>query len=263
MNMNIITFPAWNIHLEINKTFLTIGNLKIEWYGLLIVFAILICLFLGKKDNGKYHISFETILELFILILPISFIGARIYYVFFKWDYYATHLLEIFSISSGGLAIYGAILAACLTIFIYTTKNKINFLDILDYIAPYLALGQAIGRWGNFFNQEAYGYETSNLFRMGIIENGSYLEVHPTFLYESISCFLIFLFLYKRKNKRKYKGQITYLYFASYSFIRMIIEGLRTDSLMLGNFRISQILSFILWVIFTLLLIRRRQYEKK
>ena len=118
-----------------------------------------------------------------------------------------------------------------------------------DYIAPYLPLGQAIGRWGNFFNGEAHGIETNSLFRMGIMENGNYIQVHPTFLYESICTFIIFVILFTKKNNRKYTGQLTYLYFFLYGIVRAFIEGLRTDSLMLGNLRISQILSIVLSIV--------------
>ena len=141
-----------------------------------------------------------------------------------------------------------------------------NALDVLDYIAPYLPLGQAIGRWGNFFNAEAHGIETTSFFRMGLIENGRYIEVHPTFLYESIACLCIFIILYILKNKRKYKGQITYTYLALYGLIRAFIEGLRTDSLMIGNFRISQVLSTILFVGFgSIIIIKniKKDYENE
>ena len=134
---------------------------------------------------------------------------------------------------------------------------------MLDYIVPYLPLGQAIGRWGNFFNKEAYGIETNNIFRMGIIENGQYIEVHPTFLYESICCLIIFFILYVLRYKRKYKGQMICIYLALYGLERTIIEGLRTDSLMLGNIRISQLLSIILCIICSIILIYKEIKGKK
>ena len=139
----------------------------------------------------------------------------------------------------------------------------IKFFDMLDYIAPYLALGQCIGRWGNFFNGEAHGTETTSLFRMGIIENGNYIQVHPTFLYESVCTLLIFIFLFNIRNKRKYSGQLTYWYFLLYGIARAIIEGFRTDSLMLGNFRISQILSILLSAVFGILLLYKRRKNEQ
>ena len=125
---------------------------------------------------------------------------------------------------------------------------------MLDYIAPGLALGQAIGRWGNFINQEAYGTQTNNCLRMGIIENGQYVEVHPTFLYESIATFLIFIILLLLSKKRKFRGEITYVYFILYSFVRFFIEGLRIDSLMFYQFRVSQLVSLALFITFLIIL---------
>ncbi len=153
------------------------------------------------------------------------------------------------NIKSGGLAIYGGILGAVGTIIIFCKIKKINILNVLDIFVPYLALGQSIGRWGNFINGEAYGTITNNIFRMGIVENGLYKEVHPTFLYESISTLIIFLVLLALKKHRKYKGELTIVYLLLYSFIRAIIEGLRTDSLMIGTFRVSQVISVIIFII--------------
>lgn len=259
----MITFPTLNLELNINNIAINILGIDISWYAILIVLAFIIAILFCKKDDGKYNIKFETILELMVFIIPISIICARIYYVAFKLDYYMQKPTEIFNIRNGGLAIYGGIIGAIITIVIYCKIKKINILDIMDYIVPYLALGQAIGRWGNFFNIEAYGTETTNIFRMGIIENGIYKEVHPTFLYESMCNLIIFIILYNLRNKRKYKGQLTYTYFALYGFIRTIIEGLRTDSLMIGNFRISQILSIILCIIFTAILVYNKKINKK
>ena len=140
------------------------------------------------------------------------------------------------------MAIYGGIIGAVITILIYCKKKNINFLDVLDYVAPFLPLAQSIGRWGNFVNVEAYGTETNLPWRMGIMENGIYKEVHPTFLYESISTLIIFIILYiLYEIKRKFKGEITSLYLIMYSFVRFFIEGLRTDSLMFFDIRVSKL----------------------
>ena len=163
------------------------------------------------------------------------------------------------NIKNGGLAIYGGILGAVVTIAIFCKIKKIKILDMLDMLVPYLALGQAIGRWGNFVNGEAHGRVTNSIFRMGIVENGIYMEVHPTFLYESICTLIIFFILKYLKNNRRYPGQLTYIYLLMYSFVRAIIEGLRTDSLMLENVRISQLISIIIFVITLIILI----YKKK
>ena len=261
--METINFEGLGIHLNVNKVFLNINGIKIHWYAVIIVIGIVIALFLCKKDNGKYKIKFENILELALFMLPISIICARLYFVAFKWDYYMQNKQEIFNISGGGLAIYGGVIGAILTIIVYCKIKKIKILDMLDYIAPFLPLGQAIGRWGNFFNSEAHGIETDSLFRMGIYDNGKYIEVHPTFLYESICTFAIFIFLFLRRNKREYSGELTYWYFFLYGIARTIIEGLRTDSLMLGDIRISQILSLALSIIFGVLLIYKKVKNEK
>ena len=231
-------------------------------YAIFIVIAFILGILLCKKDNGKYNIKFDDVLELLLFVIPISIISARLYFILFRLNYYIQNPSEILDIRNGGLAIYGGIIGAILTIVLFCKKKKINILDMCDYIAPNLPLGQAIGRWGNFFNGEAHGTETNSIFRMGIMENGNYIQVHPTFLYESICTFIIFIILFTKKNNRKYTGQLTYLYFFLYSIVRAFIEGLRTDSLMLGNFRISQILSIILSIVCGSILIYKRIKNK-
>lgn len=255
--MKEIVFPGLNLIFNINSIAISIREINIYWYAIFIVLAIIITLLFCKKDDGKYNIKFQTIIKISIIVIPISIICARIYYIIFKFEYYQKNLFQIFNIRNGGLAIYGAIIGGLFTIIIYCKKNKINTLDILDYIAPYIPLGQAIGRWGNFFNIEAYGIETTNIFRMGIIEKGKYIEVHPTFLYESICDFFIFIFLYLLRDKRKYKGELSYLYIILYSFIRYIIEGIRADSLMIGEIRVSQIVSIFLFILFSIIAIKQ------
>ena len=256
--MNKINFEGLNINLEINKVAFEIGGINIYWYAIFIISAIVIAILLCKKDDGKYNITFTQILELSVFMLPISIICARLYFVIFKLDYYIKAPLEIFNIRSGGLAIYGGIIGAIFTIYVYCKIKKIKILDMLDYIAPYLALGQAIGRWGNFFNTEAHGTTTNSILRMGITENGKYIQVHPTFLYESICTLIIFIILFTKRNKREYSGEISYMYFFLYGIVRAIIEGLRTDSLMLGNIKISQIISILLSIIFGSILIYKK-----
>ncbi|MBQ3415694.1 MAG: prolipoprotein diacylglyceryl transferase [Clostridia bacterium] len=256
--MDRINFEGLGISLDINRVAFEFEGIKIYWYAIIIVSGIILSLFLCHKDNGKYNIKFEDVLELALFIFPVSIIFARLYFVLFKLDYYLQNPMEIFNIRNGGLAIYGGIIGAIVTILVYCKIKKIKFWDMVDYIVPYLPLGQSIGRWGNFFNQEAHGTETDSLFRMGIVENGNYIQVHPTFLYESICTFIIFLILYFNRNKRKYPGEITYTYLFLYGIARSIIEGFRTDSLMLGEFRISQILSIILSIIFGSIIIYKK-----
>lgn len=260
--INEIIFPALNLKLHISRIAFSLFGVNIYWYAILITFAMALSIFLMNKDDKKYNINFDDILLLIILTIPIAFIGARMYYVIFNINYYFSNPGKILNIRDGGLAIYGGIIAGTITIIIYCKIKKINILDVLDYVVPYVAMGQAIGRWGNFINIEAYGTETSNFIRMGIIENNIYKEVHPTFLYESIVTFFLFIFLFNIRNKRKYSGQLTYIYLAIYSIARFFIEGLRTDSLMLGNIRVSQLVSLIIFI-FSILMILINKHLKK
>lgn len=265
--MKEVIFPEVKLSLLIDNIAFSIGKIDVYWYAILIISAIILVIVLLYKDDKKYGIKFEDVLELLIFMIPIAFIGARIYYICFKLDYYLADITRIFNIRDGGLAIYGGIIAGIVTIIVYCKIKKIKILDMIDYFAPYLPLGQAIGRWGNFFNVEAYGTETTIFFRMGIIENGIYKEVHPTFLYESFATFCIFILLVCIKDKRKYSGQITYIYLILYSFVRFFIEGLRIDSLMIGNIRILQLLSLLIFIIFLCVIIfkeiRRKKFFKK
>ena len=260
--MDIITFPEFNIYLKISNIAFQIGNIKIYWYAIFIALSFIIGILGIKKECKKNKIDYENILELIIIIIPISIIFARLYYVIFNLDYYLEDPLKIINIKNGGLAIYGGIFGAVIAILIYATKNKMHVLNIFDICVPYLALGQAIGRWGNFFNKEAHGIETDNIFRMGIVENGVYMEVHPTFLYESICDFILFLILINFRRYKKYDGQLTLIYLLEYSSVRFIIEGLRTDSLMLGNIRISQLISAIIFIVSLLILLYKKYRDK-
>lgn len=247
--MKKIIFPGLNLEFNINNIAFKILGIKIYWYGILIVLAMVIALFFMKKDNGKYGIKFNNILNIFIITIPVSIIFARIYYIIFKLDYYEQNPQRIMDLRDGGIAIYGGIIGGIISIYVYSKFKKLDFIKILDYIVPYLALGQAIGRWGNFVNIEAYGYETNNIFRMGIIENGIYKEVHPTFLYESIGDFIIFIILYLKRNEIKYKGEILYNYLRYYAIVRIFTESIRSDSLKIGDFKISIIVSVIFFII--------------
>lgn len=229
--MRKVVFPSLNLEFNINNIALEIGNIKIYWYGIIIVFAIIIALIFMKRDEGRYGIKFNDILNICLITIPISIIFARIYYVIFKLEYYIQNPQKIINIRDGGIAIYGGIIGGITAIYIYSKIKKIDFIKILDYIAPYLALSQAIGRWGNFLNVEAYGYETKSIFRMGIIESGLYKEVHPTFLYESIGDFIIFVILFINRKNIKYKGQILYKYLIFYAILRIFTENMRIDSL--------------------------------
>ena len=193
----------------------------------------------------KFNINFEDILEIFVYSLIGGIIGARLYYCLFNSKYYLANPIKIFALRDGGLAIYGGIIFGSLVAFIVSKIKNINFSNLMDYIAPYLALTQGIGRLGNFFNIEAYGRETKNIFRMGIFENGKFIEVHPCFLYEFIACIIIFAILKLLQKRRKFEFQIFSTYMILYGLTRFFIEMLRVDSLYLGSVKISQAVSLI------------------
>lgn len=265
MNMNKITFPGIGLELNINKIAFSIGSIDIYWYGLIIVAAITISILICKKNNGTFGIKFDNILELLVYVIPISIVTARLYYVVFNLEYYSKNISEIFNIKNGGIAIYGALIGGIIIVYVYSKIRNIKLLDLLDFIASPLVLAQSIGRWGNFINVEAYGTTTLLPWRMGIISRGTYTEVHPTFLYESICTFIIFIILSKKSKKRKFQGEILYLYIILYSFTRFFIEGLRIDSLMLYKIKISQILSMVLFVVFCIILSKKsiKKYKSK
>jgi len=215
---------------------------------------------LARLSKEKFGITFDTVLEILIGGIIFGIIGARVYFVLFKLDYYLANPSQIVKLRDGGLAIYGAIIGIVSFVLIYCKIKKIKFLDLADYLIPYLALGQCFGRWGNFFNVEAYGSETQNIFRMGIETSSGYNEVHPVFLYESICTLTIFIVLSLVKRHRKFEGQVFCLYFILYGFVRMFLEGLRTDSLWLGPVRISQVLSAVLFLAFLVVYIVKTFY---
>ena len=223
-----------------NPIAFTIGNIDVRWYGVLIALAMCLGILISMKRANKFGINSDDVLDTVLWMLPMAVIGARMYYVCFNaWQY--NSLYEVINIRSGGLAIHGGLIFAIATIEIVCRKKKIQSLDMLDLFAPVVALGQAIGRWGNFFNGEAHGGPTN--LPWGIIVNGT--KVHPTFLYESIWCLMLFIFLLIISNKRKFKGQIITLYGIIYSIERFAVESLRTDSLMIGPFKQAQVLSLV------------------
>lgn len=260
--MNIVSFPLLNTTLNINRIAVTIFGISIYWYAILMVTAIVIGILMCKKRDGLYEIKFNDIIDLIVYLIPISLISARIYYVLFNINYYLQNPLQMINLRNGGMAIYGGIIGGGITCLVFCKKRRIDFLNLIDFLVPELVLGQAIGRWGNFINIEAYGIKTNLPWRMGIYEAGKYIEVHPTFFYESIACFIIFIILITIKNKRKYKGEIAFTYLLLYSLERIFVESLRTDSLMLGNIRISQALSIAIFISSLVILIVR-MYKRK
>lgn len=218
-------------------------GIDIMWYGALIGAGFLLAVVITYVRAPKFNIEPDFILTLTIWIIPFAIIGARLYYVIFSWDKYAYDLPEIFNIRSGGLAIHGGLILCFIVSYFVCKKHKVDFLNAADLVAPVISLAQAIGRWGNFFNEEAHGGQT-DLPWAQIIDGVGY---HPTFLYESVWCFLLFIFLiYWTKHHRQFNGQIICLYGILYSVERFIVEGFRTDSLMIGPLRQAQVISLIL-----------------
>ena len=220
----------------------TIFGIDVMWYGVLIATGMLIGIALAIREAKRVGISEDDVLNIAIIAIPVAIICARLYYVIFSWDYYSQNPGEIFNIRGGGLAIHGGLIGGILTGFIYTKVKKLDFFKTADAVMVGMPLAQAIGRWGNFINGEAHGGPTS--LPWGIMVDG--VKVHPTFLYESIWDFGIFLFImfYMRK-KKTYEGEVIVSYITLYSIGRFFIEGLRTDSLMFGPIRMAQFISLV------------------
>ena len=235
-----------------------LGFIKIYWYSFFIFMALLVGGTLALREGKKWNIDEETMINMFFYLIPISLIGARIYYVVFNWSYYSNNIVEIFEVWEGGLAIHGGIIAGLIYVMGYCLKHKISIERMLDILCVSLILGQAIGRWGNFFNQEAHGAATTYEFLHSIIPFDFIVEgmniggvyYQPTFLYESIWCLLGFIVLLIVRHMRYTKlGQITSVYLIWYGVGRFFIEMTRTDSLMLGNIKMAQFVSIVMVVI--------------
>lgn len=227
----------------INPIAFDVFGLEIRWYGIFIALAMLIGSSFFLYKGKQIGVSENDLMDVVLVCLPSAIVGARLYYVlFYDFAYYVSHPLQIFNTRAGGLAIHGGVIFAVLAGFILAKKRKLPFLPLIDFVAPVLILGQAIGRWGNYFNQEAHGGPTD--LPWGIMIDG--VKVHPTFLYESLMNFGIFLFLMFLLNRKKFDGQLICLYMILYSVGRFFIEGLRTDSLMIGPLRVAQVISLIL-----------------
>ena len=242
-----ITFPMLGDKFQITAApFFNIGKLEIHWYGIIIALGFLLAIWYGVKNSRRFGLDFDTIIDLLIWDVPLSIIGARIYFVIFHYDIYRDNFWDVFKIWNGGLGFYGALIASVITISIFCKVRKIKVGALLDFAAPGLLIGQSVGRWGNFMNREAFGVETDVFCRMGLTNPGAEtVFVHPAFLYESLWNALGFLLIYTfiRKGKRKYDGQIFAMYLAWYGAARFMIESVRTDSLYLFStgIRVSQL----------------------
>ena len=258
-----ISFPGLGItDININNIAFTVFGKAIYWYGIIIATAfflgvMLACLLAKKRDIHPDRIS-----DFALIASPVAIIGARVYYVATTWGQYDS-FYEVLAIWNGGIAIYGAILAGLATAIIFAKVKKIELMRLLDCLAPAVILGQAIGRWGNFVNQEAFGTACYLPWRMELMLNGVATAVHPTFLYESLwntVGFGILLFIF---GKNKEDGTVFWSYMGWYGFGRFFIEGLRIDSLYVGTFRISQIVAIAAVVVSGIMLFRKKGDEMK
>ena len=234
----------------------TIFGIDIMWYAVLITSGMIIATVICCVRAPKHDLTSDQIINFVIICIPAAIIGARLYYVVFNWEFYASDIKKILNIRGGGLAIHGGLIFAFVAVCILCAVWKLRPLNVLDLAVPCIAIAQAIGRWGNYFNSEAHGGPTD--LPWAITVNGQ--SVHPTFLYESIWCFMLFFFLIYVDNRRKFEGQILLLYGILYSAERFFVEALRTDSLMIGPFKQAQVLSLsviVVCIIAYLILYRR------
>ena len=247
MTNYIIEFPGLGLTLNPPAEF-AIGSFSIRLYGIVIALGLVLGVVYALKRREQFGLSEDDLLDGVLWIAPFAIVCARLYYCAFEWDMYKDNPISILYIWEGGIAIYGAVIGAAIGVFIHCKFiKKISVLSVLDIVSLGFLIGQMIGRWGNFFNREAHGGVTDSFLRMGLINpvTGTGKYYHPTFLYESAWNLLGFILLHGISKGRKYDGQIALMYVAWYGLGRAMIEGLRTDSLWWGNFRVSQVLAAI------------------
>lgn len=276
-----INFPNLGIYLDHVGKNISIFGFSIAYYGIVIVTGMMIAIWIAQREAKRTGQNPEQYLDLAMIGIAAGILGARIYYVIFAWDYYKDDLLSIFNIRQGGLAIYGGIIGACIAVVIYSRKKKQNFGLLMDTASMSIVFGQIMGRWGNFFNREAFGDYTNNLFAMQLpvsavraneitqkmwdhvvtVNGVEYIQVHPTFLYESLWNVGVLLFLFWFRKRKKFNGEVFLMYLIGYGLGRIWIEGLRTDQLLLPvvGLPISQLLSGCLVVGCTILVVWKRK----
>lgn len=246
----------------INPVALTLFGIQIRWYGILISLGMILALLIGLKRLKKYNIPQDEGLNFFLCMVPAVIIGARLWYVVFQWSDYQSHPQDIFAVWQGGLAIQGGLVAGFITAFIFCRVRKISIPAFADAAIVGVPLAQAIGRWGNFINQEAYGTETTLPWAITVFDPvKGLIKVHPTFLYESLWDLAVFGFLLLFEKKWKHSnGELFCLYLIAYSFGRFFVEGLRTDSLMFMGLRTAQLTAIIMALcgLFGFIWLRRR-----
>ena len=281
--MNLISheevqFPGLGLKFNVDPVAFRIGNFEVYWYGILIAAALVLCIVLALKQAKKNNFPDTLVYDTMLVTIPCAIIGARAYYVIFNWDIYKDNIKSVFDTRAGGLAVYGGILACILGLLIMCKIRKIPFTSLADFVVVYLPLGQAIGRWGNFFNQEAFGTTTTMPWGMWSESTRSYLvrfcpdlvalsPVHPTFLYESVADLIIFIILLQVRKKSTHSFETSCTYFILYGAVRFFIEGLRTDSLYITGtqIRASQALSLflLLFGLFYIAFAHLKNWERK
>ena len=270
--MTAISFPGIGFTWDPASSF-SIGPLEIHWYGVLIALGMMLAVLYACSRCKEFGLKEDDLIDGVLCIVPFAVLCARLYYCIFQWDTYASNPIRILYIWEGGLAIYGGVIGAAIgiVVFSFVKRKKVNLLAVLDITSLGFLIGQSMGRWGNFFNREAFGAETDSFFRMGlykqVLENGKIIDsatmyyYHPTFLYESVWNLAGFVLLHFLSKKRRFDGQVALLYVAWYGLGRTFIEGLRTDSLMMGPVRVSQLLAalscFAAVVVLLVVMLRR------
>lgn len=278
-----IWFPNLGIEIsELSRVAFTVFGKEIYWYGIFIGLGVLGGILLMLHEAKRTGQNEDMYLDFALYAIIISIIGARLYYVAFTWESYSDDLWKIFAIREGGLAIYGGVIAGALTALVYSKIKKIDFFLLADTMVPSLIFGQMLGRWGNFFNKEAFGEYTESLFAMRyqlsqvrlsdvsettlanlqMVDGVDYIQVHPTFLYESVWNLGILLILLYVLRHKKFRGQVMGIYFLGYGLGRVWIEGLRTDQLMMGDFAVSQVLSAVLVVVAAVFMVWKNKYDQ-
>ena len=259
-----ISFPSLGLTLNPPSSF-NLGPLSIHLYGLIIATGLMLAVFYCSKRASQFGLTEDTLLDGVLWVTPVAVICARIYYCAFSWELYADNPISVLYIWEGGIAIYGSVIGAVLGIVAFCKIKKIKIATVLDIVSLGFLIGQALGRWGNFFNREAFGAETESFFRMGLMKasTGAVTYYHPTFLYESVWNAAGFLLLHFLSKKRRFDGQIALGYLAWYGLGRAFIEGLRTDSLYIGSIRVSQLLAAVSCVVAVglLLVLSRKMHD--
>ena len=245
-NFSTISFPSLGIEIDPPRG-VSVGPLTFNLYGIVIACGLLLAVLYGYRRAKQFGLRQDDILDGVLWVTPFAIICARAYYCIFDWQTYAADPISVLYIWKGGLAIYGGVLGAALGVTVFCLVKKIKLPALLDLVSLGFLIGQSMGRWGNFFNREAFGSATESFLRMGLFNSvtGQWQYFHPTFLYESLWNLAGFVLLHFLSKRRKYDGQIALGYVAWYGLGRSFIEGLRTDSLMLGSLRISQVLAAV------------------